>query len=83
MNHNKLFERVDKLLENQDDTDSKDKKINKIDILPVDEWIKKQNFKTTADLKVPELLLDQVIGQDKAVDIVRKASEQKDRKSVV
>jgi len=77
VNHNKLFERVDKLLENQDDTDSKDKKINKIDILPVDEWIKKQNFKTTADLKVPELLLDQVIGQDKAVDIVRKASEQK------
>lgn len=77
MNHNNLFETVDKLLEDQDDTGSKDKKMNKIDILPVDEWIKKQNFKTTADLKVPELLLDQVIGQDKAVDIVRKAAEQK------
>ncbi|MBN2065789.1 MAG: ATP-dependent protease LonB [Candidatus Thermoplasmatota archaeon] len=40
-------------------------------------WIASQKFKTTADIKVPELLLDQVIGQDKAVDIVRKAAEQK------
>jgi Lon-like ATP-dependent protease len=44
---------------------------------PIEEWIKKQDFKTTADLKVPELLLDQVIGQDKSVGIVRKAAEQK------
>jgi len=44
---------------------------------PIEEWIKKQSFKTTADLKVPELLLDQVIGQDKSVGIVRKAAEQK------
>lgn len=44
---------------------------------PIDEWIKSQNFKTTADIKVPDLLLDQVIGQEKAVAIVRKAAEQK------
>ena len=44
---------------------------------PIKEWIKKQSLITTADIKVPELLLDQVIGQDKAVDIVRKAAEQK------
>ena len=44
---------------------------------PIDEWIKSQNFKTTADIKVPELLLDQVIGQDKSVQIVRKSAEQK------
>ena len=44
---------------------------------PIDEWIKSQNFKTTADIKVPDLLLDQVIGQEKAVEIVRKAAEQK------
>ena len=44
---------------------------------PVEEWIKSQKLKTTADIKVPELLLDQVIGQDKAVEIVRKAAEQK------
>ncbi len=43
----------------------------------INEWIAAQKFKTTADIKVPELLLDQVIGQDKAVDIVRKAAEQK------
>ncbi|NYZ74240.1 ATP-dependent protease LonB [Candidatus Micrarchaeota archaeon] len=34
-------------------------------------------FKTTADVPVPEKLIDQVIGQDKAVDIVRKAARQK------
>ncbi len=44
---------------------------------PIKEWIKKQSITTTADIKVPELLLDQVIGQDKAVDVVRKAAEQK------
>ncbi len=43
----------------------------------INEWIKKQKFKTTEEIKVPDLLLDQVIGQDKAVDIVRKAAEQK------
>ncbi|MDD5171858.1 MAG: ATP-dependent protease LonB [Candidatus ainarchaeum sp.] len=34
-------------------------------------------FKTTAEVPVPEKLIDQVIGQDKAVDIVRKAARQK------
>ncbi|MCX6666782.1 MAG: ATP-dependent protease LonB [Euryarchaeota archaeon] len=44
---------------------------------PIDEWIKTQKFKTTADLEVPERLLDQVIGQDQAVQIVKKSAEQK------
>lgn len=35
------------------------------------------NFKTTADIKVPQKLIDQVIGQDKAVEIVKKAAKQK------
>jgi len=47
------------------------------ELKPIDEWIKSQDFKTTAEIKVPELLLDQVIGQDKAVEIVRKSAEQK------
>ncbi len=34
-------------------------------------------FKTTAEIKVPERLIDQVIGQDKAVDIVKKAAKQR------
>ncbi|HID25464.1 MAG TPA: ATP-dependent protease LonB [Thermoplasmata archaeon] len=44
---------------------------------PIDEWIKKHRFKTTKDVAVPKQLLDQVIGQDKAVEVVRKAAEQK------
>ncbi|MGB9703443.1 MAG: ATP-dependent protease LonB [Candidatus Micrarchaeia archaeon] len=35
------------------------------------------NFKTTADIKIPEKLIDQVIGQDKAVEIVKKAARQR------
>ncbi len=44
---------------------------------PISEWITKQSFQTTEDIEVPDRLLDQVIGQDKAVDVVRKAAEQK------
>ncbi|HEC80850.1 MAG TPA: ATP-dependent protease LonB, partial [Thermoplasmatales archaeon] len=44
---------------------------------PIDEWIKKHRFKTTRDIPVPKRLLDQVIGQEKAVEVVRKAAEQK------
>ncbi len=34
-------------------------------------------YKTTADLSIPEQTIDQVIGQDEAVNTVRKASEQR------
>jgi len=44
---------------------------------PVQEWIERESFQTTADIKVPKKLLDQVIGQDHAVTVVRKAAEQK------
>ena len=43
----------------------------------VDEWIKKQNFETTADIKIPLKLVDQVIGQDEAVEVIKKAAKQK------
>ncbi len=36
-----------------------------------------QNFKTTADIKVPDKLIDQVIGQKAATEIVKKASRQR------
>ena len=49
----------------------------KKEMIPIDEWINSQKFVTTQDIKVPELLLDQVIGQDRSVEIVRKAAEQK------
>ena len=50
---------------------------NSMKMLPIDEWITYQKFVSTAEVKVPENLMDQVIGQDKAVEIVRKAAEQK------
>ena len=34
-------------------------------------------FKTTEEIKVPEKLIDQVIGQDKAVEIIKKAVKQR------
>ena len=34
-------------------------------------------FKTTEEIKVPERLVDQVIGQDKAVDVIKKAAKQR------
>ena len=50
---------------------------NKEALPSMHDWIKTQKFKTTEDIKVPKLMLDQVIGQDNAVGIVRKAAEQK------
>ncbi len=44
---------------------------------PVQDWIQREPFQTTSDIKVPKKLLDQVIGQDHAVTVVRKAAEQK------
>ncbi|MDD5503476.1 MAG: ATP-dependent protease LonB [Candidatus Thermoplasmatota archaeon] len=41
------------------------------------EWVKTQKFESTADIKVPETLMDQVIGQDVAVELVKKAAKQK------
>jgi Lon-like ATP-dependent protease len=46
-------------------------------IADVDVWIEAQGFNTTADLKIPEKLSDQVIGQDAAVEVIKKAAEQK------
>ncbi len=43
----------------------------------VDEWIKKVNIESTAEVKVPEKLIDQVIGQDEAVEVVKKAALQR------
>ncbi len=38
---------------------------------------KELNFKTTAEIKVPESIIDQVIGQDEACAIVKKAAKQR------
>jgi len=68
---------VNLLMEKEKTEKSSPQKQKKVELPSIDEWIKTQTFKTTEEIKVPELLLDQVIGQDKSVDIVRKAAEQK------
>ncbi len=44
---------------------------------PVDEWIKGIEIESTAEIRVPKRLIDQVIGQDRAVEIVKKAAFQR------
>jgi Lon-like ATP-dependent protease len=68
---------VKSLKEKPEKEEPSSKKQKKEEMPPIEEWIKSQNFKTTEDIKVPDLLLDQVIGQDKSVAIVKKAAEQK------
>ena len=34
-------------------------------------------FKTTKDLKISKKIIDQVIGQDSAINIIKKAGQQK------
>ena len=34
-------------------------------------------FSSTADIKVPKRLIDEVIGQDEAVEVVKKAAQQR------
>ena len=46
-------------------------------IAPIEKWMKTRKLNTTDDVKIPELLMDQVIGQDPAVDVVRQAARQK------
>lgn len=43
----------------------------------VDEWIKRLEVESTAEINVPERLIDQVIGQDEAVEVIKKAAMQR------
>jgi ATP-dependent Lon protease len=45
--------------------------------IDLDEWGKSLPFQSTAQIEVPPRLLDQVIGQDEAVEVARKAATQK------
>ncbi len=44
---------------------------------PIDQWVGRQKFSNTSEVKIPERLVDQVIGQERATEVIRKASEQK------
>jgi Lon-like ATP-dependent protease len=47
------------------------------DVVSIEKWLKLQKFKTSASIKIPKKLIDQVIGQDSAVEVVRKAAQQR------
>ena len=44
---------------------------------PLDEWIEGQTFGSTEEIEIPDQMADRVIGQDRAVDVIRKAASQK------
>ena len=44
---------------------------------PVEEWIDGVDINSTADVPIPDKLVDQVIGQEAASIVVRKAAEQR------
>jgi len=46
-------------------------------IEPIDIWIEAQPFTDTSQVQIPKRLADQVIGQEDAVAVAKKASEQK------
>ncbi len=46
-------------------------------VVPLEEWGHTLPFQSTAQIEVPPRLLDQVIGQDEAVEVARKAATQK------
>jgi Lon-like ATP-dependent protease len=43
----------------------------------IDKWLEAQRFKSTATIKIPKRIMDQVIGQDDAVAVAKKAAEQR------
>ncbi|MCS5538088.1 MAG: ATP-dependent protease LonB [Candidatus Poseidoniaceae archaeon] len=43
----------------------------------VDKWLSSVDFKSTSDVPIPERLVDQVIGQEDASVVIRKAAEQR------
>jgi Lon-like ATP-dependent protease len=44
---------------------------------PLDEWIEEQEFRSTEEITVPDRMVDRVIGQDGAVEVIRTAAAQK------
>ncbi len=45
--------------------------------VPVGEWLDSQPIETTGDVEIPDDLVDHVIGQELAVEVVKKAAEQR------
>jgi len=52
----------------------REKNKNKRDIKDLKSW---DDFKTTEEIRIPESIADQIIGQDNAVEIIKKAAKQR------
>lgn len=46
-------------------------------LVPLEDWVERQTFRSTKDIEIPEKLSDRVIGQDQAVEVMKKAASQK------
>ena len=44
---------------------------------PLDEWVDHLDFRSTEDIEIPDKMSDRVIGQDRAVEVIKKAAVQK------
>ncbi|MDR0887878.1 MAG: ATP-dependent protease LonB [Candidatus Methanoplasma sp.] len=45
--------------------------------IPLEDWVEQQTFESTKDIPIPDKMSDRVIGQDKAVEVMKKAAFQK------
>ncbi len=61
---------------NQREENSSNEDVQETNVAPIDEWMEEVEINTTEDIEVPELLADQVIGQDEAVSVAKKAAKQ-------
>ena len=43
----------------------------------VEEWAEAQTFETTEEIEIPEVMADRVVGQERAVEVMKKAASQK------
>ena len=51
--------------------------IDELGMSDIEEWIKSKGIQSTADVLIPKSLVEQVIGQEEAVMVIKKAAEQK------
>jgi len=61
---------------NHKEENTSEEGVQETDVAPIGEWIESVDINTTEDIEVPELLADQVIGQDEAVSVAKKAAKQ-------
>lgn len=72
-----IEEQTKKCVNEGDRMENKDDKDPVLTDVTTEEWISRQSFKSTRDVEIPEKMSDRVIGQDRAVEVMKKAAAQK------